>query len=161
MSSQIHIAGIFGTTSIEELGFMTWTGPAQWGPLWPRLSLPPQDDRNVIVVGWDGGSQNIWYPQSASDTRAVGAEIGLVAQNVIANAGAAKERMWCSGHSLGSHICGHAGAYSKSFGRITGVWASNTRLSSERLWIEVGALFIWLNHIHQMDASKNYVCTKT
>jgi hypothetical protein len=78
------------------------------------------DDVNVVVVGWDEGSQNLWYPQSASDTRAVGSEIGLVARNVIANGGSATERLYCIGHSLGGHICGHAGM-TEHFGRITGL----------------------------------------
>lgn len=78
-----------------------------------------QDDFNVVVVGWDQGSQQLWYPQSASDTRTVGAEIGLVAANVIANANSAKSRLYCVGHSLGSHVCGHAGMTTK-FGRMTG-----------------------------------------
>jgi pancreatic lipase-related protein 1/phosphatidic acid-selective phospholipase A1 len=82
--------------------------------------LLTQGDFNVIIVGWEGGSQQIWYPQSASDTRTVGTEIGLVAANVIANGNAAKSRLYCVGHSLGSHVCGHAGAYT-TFGRITGM----------------------------------------
>jgi hypothetical protein len=79
-----------------------------------------QGDYNAIIVGWEGGSQQIWYPQSASDTRTVGAEIGIVAANVIANGNSARSRLYCAGHSLGSHVCGHAGMRTK-FGRITGL----------------------------------------
>jgi len=82
--------------------------------------LLQEGDYNAIVVGWEGSSQQIWYPQSASDTRTVGTEIGLVAANVIANGNSAKSRLYCVGHSLGSHVCGHAGQYTK-FGRITGL----------------------------------------
>jgi len=84
-----------------------------------------QADYNAIVVGWEGSSQQIWYPQSASDTRTVGTEIGLVAANVIANANSARERLYCVGHSLGSHVCGHAGMKTK-FGRITGTAMSRS-----------------------------------
>jgi len=82
--------------------------------------LLQQGDYNAIIVGWEGSSQQIWYPQSASDTRTVGTEIGLVAANVIANGDSARSRLYCVGHSLGSHVCGHAGLKTK-FGRITGL----------------------------------------
>lgn len=78
-----------------------------------------QADYNVIIVGWSGGSQQIWYPQSASDTRTVGTEIGLVAANLIANGFSDNSKMYCVGHSLGSHVCGHAGMTTK-FNRVTG-----------------------------------------
>jgi len=77
-------------------------------------------DYNVIIVGWQSSSQQLWYPQSASDTRSVGTEIGLVAANLIANGGSARSRLYCIGHSLGGHVCGHAGQRTK-FGRITGM----------------------------------------
>lgn len=83
-------------------------------------ALLAQGDYNVIITGWDGGSQTLWYPQSASNTRTVGSEIGMVANNVIAGAGSANARHYCVGHSLGSHVCGHAGQWTK-FGRITGM----------------------------------------
>jgi len=77
-------------------------------------------EHNVIIVGWEGSSQQIWYPQSASDTRSVGTEIGLIAANLIARGGSAQARLYCVGHSLGGHVCGHAGQKTK-FGRITGL----------------------------------------
>jgi pancreatic lipase-related protein 1/phosphatidic acid-selective phospholipase A1 len=82
--------------------------------------LLQQGDYNAIIVGWEGGSQQLWYPQSASDTRTVGAEIGLVAQNAMANAGTTTANLYCNGHSLGGHVCGHAGTW-EHFGRITGM----------------------------------------
>lgn len=92
-----------------------------------------QGDYNAIIVGWAGGSQQLWYPQSASDTRTVGTEIGLVAANVIANANSAQSRLYCVGHSLGSHVCGHAGMKTK-FGRITGLDAAGP-LFENRDWM--------------------------
>jgi len=81
-----------------------------------------QGDYNAVIVGWEGGAQTINYPQSASDTRSVGYEIGLVASRLIAGANSHKSRLYCVGHSLGSHVCGHAGMTTK-FGRITGTQA--------------------------------------
>jgi pancreatic lipase-related protein 1/phosphatidic acid-selective phospholipase A1 len=77
-------------------------------------------DYNVVIVGWQESSQNIWYPQSAADTRSVGTEIGLVARNLVQNGGLSRTRTYCVGHSLGGHVCGHAGNFFK-FGRITGM----------------------------------------
>lgn len=76
-------------------------------------------DYNVVLVGWQSSSIQLWYPQSASDTRSVGTEIGLVAAKMI-EAGLDPSMLYCSGHSLGSHVCGHAGQRTK-FGRITGM----------------------------------------
>ena len=84
-----------------------------------EYNLIVQGDYNVVIVGWEGSSQQLWYPQSASDTRSVGTEIGLVAANLVARAGSHQSRLYCVGHSLGGHVCGHAGQKTK-FGRITG-----------------------------------------
>ena len=78
-----------------------------------------KNDYNVIIVQWDLGSKNLNYAQSSSNTRSVGAYIGNVARNLIQNGGSQRSRLYCVGHSLGSHVCGHAGSTEK-FGRITG-----------------------------------------
>jgi len=78
-----------------------------------------EGDYNVVLVGWQSSSLQLWYPQSASDTRSVGTEIGLVAASMV-NRGLDRSLLYCSGHSLGSHVCGHAGQRIK-FGRITGM----------------------------------------
>ncbi|CAD5118466.1 DgyrCDS7171 [Dimorphilus gyrociliatus] len=79
-----------------------------------------REDVNVIVTGWGGGAETIDYPWAASNTRVVGAEIGVTAENLIINGGSSLSRMWCVGHSLGAHTCGHAGKKQK-FARITGL----------------------------------------
>ena len=79
----------------------------------------PQGDYNVIIVGWKLGAENLWYPQSASNTRTVGGEIALVVNNTINNGHSSKSSMYCVGHSLGAHVCGHAGQQGQ-FGRISG-----------------------------------------
>ena len=47
------------------------------------FSLLPQGDYNVIVTGWKGGSRQIWYPQSASDTKVTGTEVALMVKNLV------------------------------------------------------------------------------
>ena len=72
-----------------------------------------------MIVGWGDGANELFYPKSASNTRAVGAELGMVMDNIKNNGGSASSRIYCTGHSLGSHLCGHAGRWT-SIGRITG-----------------------------------------
>ena len=134
-NTNVHV--VILDTTWTKAKIWTWLAWLHCNPEWAEMSwihcwphTPPlrkctQGDYNVIVVGWDGGSQNIWYPQSASDTRSVGGKIGLVANNLINNGGASPERLYCAGHSLGSHICGHAGAVAH-FGRITGEEMGNS-----------------------------------
>ena len=78
-----------------------------------------QEDVNVIIVGWEKGSGELFYPKSASNTRAIGVEVGFVMDNIKNNGGSAASRIQCVGHSLGSHACGHAGRWS-AIGRISG-----------------------------------------
>ena len=77
----------------------------------------------MVVVGWSGGSRELWYPKSASNTRVVGTEIALTIQNLVDNYGATWDSFWCAGHSLGAHICGHVGQRTRGgkIGRIIGL----------------------------------------
>jgi len=77
-------------------------------------------DYNVVIVGWGGGARNPWYPQSAANVRTVGAEIALVANNLLNVGGTTRDKLYCVGHSLGAHTCGHAGMKSQ-FHHITGL----------------------------------------
>lgn len=77
-------------------------------------------DYNVIIVGWAKGAQKIDYRQAASNTRVAGKEIAFVAQHLVERGGADRAGLWCAGHSLGSHVCGHAGQNYK-LGRVTGL----------------------------------------
>jgi hypothetical protein len=79
-----------------------------------------QDNYNVVIVIWAGGLTHVSYAQRAANTRTVGAEVSLIADNLIAKAGSDRSRLYCIGHSLGAHACGHAGMRTK-FGRITGM----------------------------------------
>ena len=42
---------------------------------------------NVVIVGWAGGADLAFYPQSASNTRTMGAYTALVVNNLISNGG--------------------------------------------------------------------------
>ena len=63
---------------------------------------------NVVIIGWGGGAELAYYPQAAANTRSVGAYTALVVNNLISRGGS-NTRMWCTGHSLGAHLCGHNG----------------------------------------------------
>ena len=78
-------------------------------------------DYNVIAVSWKYGASYVRYPQSASNTRTVGSLTAQIIQKLVAVGGAKYDKVWCIGHSLGSHMCAHAGgATPEKIGRITG-----------------------------------------
>ena len=76
-------------------------------------------DYNVIIVGWGDGSQTIDYPWAVANTRVVGSYTGVISQNLITNGGITANNIYCVGHSLGAHTCGHLGKWLR-IGRITG-----------------------------------------
>lgn len=78
-----------------------------------------REDINVVVLDWGRGTSNLWYPQCAANTRTVGAYTALIINSLVKKGGSGS-RMWCTGHSLGSHVCGHAGMKT-SIQRITGM----------------------------------------
>ena len=78
-----------------------------------------QNDMNVIVVDWSGGSFDP-YDQAVANTRVVGA---VISELVIALHNTTQldySNVHLIGHSLGSHICGFAGERIPGLGRITG-----------------------------------------
>jgi len=83
-------------------------------------ALLKRGDFNVIVTGWAGASQDLFYWRSVSNTKVAGGEIALIAENLIKLGEIKREQTYCIGHSLGSHVCGFAGKRLK-FGRITGL----------------------------------------
>jgi len=84
-----------------------------------KNALLDKGSYNVVIVGWGGGSQELYYPRAASNTRVVGAETAAVAQNLL-NRGSSRGNLMCIGHSLGAHTCGFAGKRTK-WGRISGL----------------------------------------
>jgi len=85
-----------------------------------KNALLQKEDANVILVGWRKGAMNPVYPNSAANTRVVGAEIAALARHLMKEEKLAREKLWCVGFSLGAHVCGFAGMGVK-FGRITGL----------------------------------------
>jgi len=110
----------------KETMFIThgWLGSMTlWSFYKEQVAAAVATGRNIIAVSWEGSSVNPNYLQSASDTRSVGAEIGVVVNKLKKEHGLAIANIWCIGHSLGAHVCGHAGAYTR-IGRITGLDAA-------------------------------------
>ncbi|ESO12282.1 hypothetical protein HELRODRAFT_105263 [Helobdella robusta] len=82
--------------------------------------LLKKEDVNVILLDWEYGADNTIYPQSASNTRSVGAYSAVVLGNLVEKHNYPKNYIWCIGHSLGSHVCGHLGMKLK-IRRVTGL----------------------------------------
>jgi pimeloyl-ACP methyl ester carboxylesterase len=83
-----------------------------------------REDINVVIVNWGGCAQNLNYNQAASDTRSTGRYTAAVIGRLLQVAGSSAARMWCVGHSLGSHVCGHTGmsqSAAQRLGRVTGM----------------------------------------
>jgi len=84
-----------------------------------------REDINVVIVDWSKCANNSYnYLQSASDTQTVGAQTALVIQNLLTVPESDSSLMWCAGHSLGAHVCGHAGMRMPSgseLGQVTGM----------------------------------------
>ena len=108
-----------------------------------------QYDYNVIIASWSRGAIKIDYTQAASNTRVAGAEIGYVARHLVERGVANRNDTWCTGHSLGSHVCGHAGQNYK-FGRVTGVIFFLTLFFIEKISsiIYRRAWYIFYSHIY-------------
>lgn len=87
-----------------------------------------REDCNVIVVDWSIGAKED-YPQSAGNTRLVGAMVGELIKFLISSVGGSPdlaERFYVVGASLGAQAAGYAGDYLKhnaniTLGRITGI----------------------------------------
>lgn len=85
---------------------------------------------NVIVVGWGILAADI-YPLAANNTRRVGEFLGDFLEFLNRESNLEYKDVHISGHSLGSHVAGFAGAYLDGrIGRITG--AANNRIKTYR-----------------------------
>lgn len=80
--------------------------------------LLDEENARVIKVDWKNGANSVYYPNSAANTRTVGAEIALITKRLSAEV--AYVEPWCIGFSLGSHVCGFAGKHT-TLSRITGL----------------------------------------
>jgi hypothetical protein len=98
-------------------GTSSWLAPM-------KNAFLDREDINVVIIDWGNLAQILNYAQAASNTRTVGAFTSLVIRNLLTRAGTASSRMWCNGHSLGSHVCGHTGMKmpaNQRLGRVTGM----------------------------------------
>ena len=76
-----------------------------------RNSFLDRADHNVVVVDWGAGAQNPNYLTARNHVGAVGATVARMI-NALRNASpalTAPGRVIIVGHSLGSHVAGHAG----------------------------------------------------
>ena len=71
----------------------------------------------------------------------VGIDIADLISSLIVNKNAKAADFHCIGHSLGSHICAHAGTYTKTFGfyfdRISGMDPAGTNNKFSRFFINI------------------------
>ncbi|XP_013414570.2 pancreatic triacylglycerol lipase-like [Lingula anatina] len=81
-----------------------------------------KEPMNVILTGWKEGAKEPYYPKAAANTRLVGRQIGLLVNLMVSMMGSTYDKVHLTGHSLGAHISGYAGAYlDGKIGRITGL----------------------------------------
>ncbi|XP_017889797.1 pancreatic triacylglycerol lipase-like isoform X2 [Ceratina calcarata] len=79
------------------------------------------EDVNVIVVGWGALAAEV-YPLAVNNTRRVGNFLGDFLEFLSRESSLEFKDVHISGHSLGSHVAGFAGAYLDGrIGRITGL----------------------------------------
>ncbi|KAK7491933.1 hypothetical protein BaRGS_00016779, partial [Batillaria attramentaria] len=78
-------------------------------------------DQNIIVVDWGHGAGGGYGP-AVANTRLVGAQLHLLLQRLVREAGLKLDSLHLIGHSLGAHISGYAGRrLHGQIGRITGM----------------------------------------
>ncbi|XP_041358215.1 inactive pancreatic lipase-related protein 1-like isoform X2 [Gigantopelta aegis] len=78
-------------------------------------------DFNVIVVDWKNGANDIYYPESAANTRVVGAIVAKLVSILHDEYQVDLKNVHLIGHSLGAHVCGYIGTRVPGIGRITGL----------------------------------------
>ncbi|KAF6217362.1 hypothetical protein GE061_001716 [Apolygus lucorum] len=81
---------------------------------------------NFIGIDWGDIAMNINYPYVAGMVRPVGHCVGKFLYFLITNTGLSLQNIHLVGHSLGAHVCGHAGKWLQTergmkMDRITGV----------------------------------------
>ncbi|CAH1781994.1 unnamed protein product [Owenia fusiformis] len=102
-----------------------WWGQSGEPDTYPRLvkdALLGSGDYNVIVVEWTEGASHLYYPQSAMNTRVIGACAGHMASTLVSSASASWSGMHCIGTSLGGQTCGFMGEATRAqMARATGL----------------------------------------
>ncbi|KAK0064935.1 pancreatic triacylglycerol lipase [Biomphalaria pfeifferi] len=77
-------------------------------------------DYNVIIVDWSNGNSPP-YTQATANTRVVGAQIGLLVDELIKTKAMSASDFHLIGHSLGAQISGYAGERIPGLARISGI----------------------------------------
>lgn len=74
-----------------------------------------------LAINWRDQADNIYYLRPARYTVQVGRAVAKLIDLLVEEKNADPKRIHLIGHSLGSHIMGYAGSYTKyRVGRITG-----------------------------------------
>uniref|UniRef100_A0A1A9WAL0 Lipase domain-containing protein n=1 Tax=Glossina brevipalpis TaxID=37001 RepID=A0A1A9WAL0_9MUSC len=77
---------------------------------------------NVFAINWKDQADNIYYLRPARYTVQVGRAVAKLIDLLVETKKADPKRIHLIGHSLGAHIMGYAGSYTKyRVGRITGL----------------------------------------
>nr|XP_006825446.1 PREDICTED: pancreatic lipase-related protein 2-like [Saccoglossus kowalevskii] len=95
------------------------SGEGEWLHQMKDTFLNSTEDLNVFIVDWQGGSVLI-YPKAVANTNVVGAEIDAFVRFLDSAVGYTGDMVHLIGHSLGAHVCGHAGERMERLGRISG-----------------------------------------
>ena len=74
----------------------------------------------MITVDWKNGANDLYYPESAANTRVVAAIVGKLVALLRDEFLVDLKNVHLIGHSLGAHICGYIGTRVPGIGRITG-----------------------------------------
>ncbi|KAI8125506.1 Inactive pancreatic lipase-related protein 1 [Lucilia cuprina] len=78
--------------------------------------------QTILAINWRDQADNIYYLRPARYTVQVGRAVAKLIDLLVEEKGADPMRIHLIGHSLGSHIMGYAGSYTKyRVGRITGL----------------------------------------
>lgn len=77
---------------------------------------------NIIAVNWRNQADNIYYLEPARYTVQVGKAVANLIDMLVEQKSADPKKIHLIGHSLGAHIMGYAGSYSRHrISRITGL----------------------------------------
>ncbi|XP_053960290.1 pancreatic triacylglycerol lipase [Anastrepha ludens] len=87
-----------------------------------RMAYTERGNVNVFAINWSDQAANIYYLEPARYTVQVGRAVAKLIDLLVDEKGADPQTIHLIGHSLGAHIMGYAGSYSKyRVGRITGL----------------------------------------
>ena len=102
-------------------GYMS-KATSEWIVNLTRALFDAQPQSNIIVVDWQYYARDNVYAQAAANTRSVAAFTSQFIDQLVRKNAVDYTRLWCIGHSLGAHLCGHIGIKTLDrIHRITGL----------------------------------------